>query len=232
MTQRRRIAKLLRRPTDLAEGDGEDESKLNNLTHDPMLSLDEVIYSWLNGTDGSPLQEYKLARCDDSHCETVDVEEDSSIIAEIGDAAAQRNSLLPHMPQMMEYLTTDLPWKWLQKRIRVLLTCSHWPADIADAVFEALTSANNATAANQCSATFVVDWHPQRYLSEHFGPEAAHKLGDTITLTGRDDQLIAATCKEYLADMWDVVGTKLLSALQAWMDDNAAGRRRGLCCKS
>ncbi|KAK3648108.1 hypothetical protein LTR56_002586 [Elasticomyces elasticus] len=202
--QRKLISKLLRRR--LNSTDDDDEVRLPDVE---TMTLKERMERWFGELDptgysnmvdatgiANPPSDDSAQASENAHLEDLD-------------------SVLPDVPRMQHFLTTNLPWQWLKCRMTQRPQELQWPYGIMDALlsaYESPSSKPDIYGRHQLEVT--VQWNPESYLRQHFEDVNAKTLGRSIVLSGQKGKLQACTCEEYLTQNWDLVGSAMLHVLQ------------------
>ncbi|KAK5738841.1 hypothetical protein LTR17_005776 [Elasticomyces elasticus] len=203
--QRKLISKLLRRR--LNSMDDDDEGI--RLPDVETMTLKERMERWFGELDPT------------GYGDTVDAmtisnpPSDDSAQASENAHLEDLDSVLPDVPRMQHFLTTNLPWQWLKCRMTQRPQELQWPYGIMDALLSACElPSSKPDIYGRHHLEVTVQWNPESYLRQHFKNVDAKTLGQSIVMSGQKDKLQACTCEEYLTQNWDLVGSAMLHVLQ------------------
>ena len=157
--------------------------------------------------------------------DALDDPDDDDLLVEIRVLSEHRKSLLE-----------TSAYRWLQSAVQLRSTL-RIPENEDTAVAyhnigDQIIKANNAASGSvrfsqkrtqQLSMNFTIDWDPFAFSREQeYDATISHVLAHAITLTGINNSLLAATCKDYLMQTWPETGLALLSLLQQALDDGGS----------
>lgn len=109
---------------------------------------------------------------------------------------------------------------WFNSRILRNLTVSALCSGPYNPVYFSISFHNSFGNARTCSARYVVDWDPVKFIEEQYPEKHRMRagnftgLGEILTITGTLPNTQVLTVKEYIQQTWPVTGTEVLNAVE------------------
>lgn len=181
------------------QNDVEDEERI---PEDQGLSVAEKMSMW-NNSD--------IFKTAEKHLEVPDEDENEE----------HDEYAIDQFPDAWKFLTENNAYKWLLGKIRSHLTLTGGKDTSSQKIQKEIQKGLNSGtieakyAKATRKATFMIAWPLHKFLREEYPGEEALELSSIITITGSCLNAQAASCSEYMRQVWPTTGTETLAILQA-----------------
>jgi len=136
----------------------------------------------------------------------------------------QDNTILSGLEEYSSLISSDSGYEWLVSCLRRETIIQRPALDrmevIRDTILQAIPQSRYISRKSRnpkgCTVAYEVDWDPFAFLAGQEYDDTDHDniIATAITLTGTEQDAQAATCQEYLAQIWPSSGLLLLQLLQ------------------
>lgn len=146
-------------------------------------------------------------------------------------AEMHENSIIPHLADARSLIEDSKAFRLLLEKAKAALNLTSLSGTVMEKVRSETYNALVVTGKQHSSRAkieYYIAWDPAQFLLDQFEIPTEANLCNVITITGSGEEVQAATCLDYVRQVWPIAGEDLLLAVRDYVHNKLLSPSRSI----